>query len=145
MLFKLYEKIDCSKHPNNLPDSLPAVKEYQRIYRNKYNSFNEDRVFLFDTINGNQASNNGLTYAFTFNRNFTFVPRVGLAIYTMDFEYSSVFSCQVTGDTTITAASLFITTENTGNNNQLYIMYIATDHDYLGVFMPGPLSIPFFI
>lgn len=85
MIFKLYEKIDCSNHPNNLLNLGPTVKEHKRFYRNKYNCINEDRVFLFDTINGNQASNNGFTYAFTFNRNFTNIPRVGLAIYTMDF------------------------------------------------------------
>jgi len=49
----------------------------------------------------------------------------------------------VTSDTTVSAATLFITTTNSGQNNQLYIMYIATDHDFLGVFMPGPLGIFF--
>lgn len=80
---------------------------------------------------------------FTFNRNFTQVPRVGLAVYTMDFEYSPEFSCQVTSGTTVTSGTLFVSTTRTGQNNQLYIMYIATDHDFLGVFMPGPLGTPF--
>lgn len=85
MIFKLYEKVDCSNHPNNLLRNGPTLNESKRIHLNKYSSFNQDRVFLFDTINGNQANNNGLTYPFTFNRNFTNIPRVGLAIYTMDF------------------------------------------------------------
>jgi hypothetical protein len=96
-------------------------------------------------MNGNQANNNGVTYSFNFNRNFTITPRVGLAVYTMAFEYSPVFSCQVTSDTTTTSATLIITTQNSGRNNQLYLMYIASDHDFLGVFMPGALSTPCFI
>lgn len=97
------------------------------------------RLFLFDSTNGLQADKEGDTYSFTFSRNFTVVPRVGLAVYTMDFEYSPTFSCKVTSDTTTSTANLLINTANTGQNNQLYIMYMATDHDYMGVFMPGPL------
>lgn len=99
-----------------------------------------DRLFLFDTTNGNQASNNGAAYSFNFNRNFTNVPRVGLGIVNMDFQYSPVFSCQVSSNTTESSATLLITTQTTSTTNQLYIMYLATDHDFFGVFMPGPLS-----
>jgi hypothetical protein len=59
----------------------------------------------------------------------------------MDFQYSPKFSVKVTSDTSESSASLVITSSNRGANDQLYIMYIATDHDFMGVFMPGPLSI----
>lgn len=64
---------------------------------------------------------------------------MGLGIVNMDFQYSPVFSCQVSSNTTESSATLLITTQTTSPNNQLYIMYLATDHDFFGVFMPGPL------
>jgi len=64
----------------------------------------------------------------------------------MDFEYSPTFSCTVDNSTTATSAVLVVTTTNSGSNNQLYLMYMATDHSALGIYMPGAfgttLSIP---
>lgn len=71
------------------------------------------------------------------------VPRLGLAVYTMDFEYSPTFSCTV-NSTTPTSAVLQVATSNTGTNNQLYLMYMATDHPSLGIYMPGAFGISFF-
>jgi hypothetical protein len=78
-------------------------------------------------------------FALTFQRTFTSIPLVGLAVYTMDFEYSPTFSCLVTNDTTSTSAVIQVTTSNVGASNQLYLMYMATDHSALGIFMPAPL------
>lgn len=122
----------CAPSPNRV--------QYQRIYWNKYDWCHIESLFLFDTTNGFQANQGGTTYTYNFARNFSLIPRVGLAVYTMDFEYSPTFSCQVSSNTTTTSATLIITTTNTGQNNQLYLMYIATDHDFMGVFMPGALG-----
>ena len=140
MVFKLYAYLTVSNLVPLDPGSNSARNKLQGRHRNKYLLSHSGSLFLFDTLNGNQANNNGVTYSFNFNRNFTLIPRVGLAVYTMDFEYSPVFSCQVTNATTTTSSTLWITTQNSRRSNQLYITYIATDHDYLGVFMPGPLS-----
>jgi|LakMenEpi03Aug12_release.lakeMendotaPanAssembly.Ray.scaffolds.fasta_scaffold1412175_1 hypothetical protein len=58
----------------------------------------------------------------------------------MDFEYSPDFSCRITADTNQTSAAILITTVDRSQTNQIYLMYIVTDHDYLGVFMPDPIS-----
>lgn len=63
----------------------------------------------------------------------------------MDFEYSPSFSCKLTSNTSTTTATLNITTDSLAQNNQLYIMYLATDHTYMGVYMPGTLGIAAFI
>ena len=88
-------------------------------------------------FNQSQAS-----YALAFERTFTTVPRLGLAVYTIDFEYSPTFSCKVTNATTTMNAILQVSTTNVGQNNQMYLMYMATDHKYLGIFMPPALSKP---
>lgn len=80
------------------------------------------------------------SYALSFQRTFQSIPRIGLGIYTMDFEYSPSFSLIVTNDTTLSSAVLRVSTSNTGQNNQLYLIYIATDHSDLGVFMPPALG-----
>jgi len=80
------------------------------------------------------------TYTIAFQRNFTTTPRIGLAVYTMNFEYSPTFSCQVSNTTGLSGAALMVTTTDTGQNNQLFLIYMATDHPYLGIFMPPALS-----
>jgi len=80
-------------------------------------------------------------FALTFQRVFSSAPRIGLAVYTMDFEYSPTFSCKVTNSTTSTSAILQVTTSNVGQNNQLFLMYMATDHPLIGIFMPNALGI----
>ena len=79
-------------------------------------------------------------YALQFERTFSIVPRLGLAVYSIDFEYSPTFSTKVTNGTTTTNATLQVSTTNVGQNNQLYLMYMATDHPYFGIFMPTALS-----
>jgi len=85
----------------------------------------------------NQSS---ATYSLQFERTFSLVPRIGLAVYSIDFEYSPTFSTKVTNETTTTNANLIVTTTNSGQNNQLYLMYMATDHALIGLFMPPQLS-----
>lgn len=79
-------------------------------------------------------------YSLAFERTFSTVPRIGLGVYTMDFEYSPTFNVKVTDSTTTSNAILQVSTANAGKNNQLYLIYMATDHPYLGVFMPPSLS-----
>lgn len=62
----------------------------------------------------------------------------------MDFEYSPTFSCRV-ANATQSSSILVVTTTNMGTNNQLYLMYIATDHPSLGVYMPNPFGNTFLI
>ena len=76
------------------------------------------------------------SFALNFQRVFNGVPRIGLAVYTMDFEYSPTFSCKVSNGTTATSAVLQVSTTNVGINNQLFLMYMATDHPFMGIFMP---------
>lgn len=78
-------------------------------------------------------------YALQFERTFSIVPRLGLAVYSIDFEYSPTFRTKVTNGTT-TNATLQVSTTNVNQNNQLYLMYMATDHPYVGIFMPSALS-----
>ena len=85
------------------------------------------------------------SFALTFQRTFSSTPRIGLSVYTMDFEYSPTFSCKVTNNTSPTSTVLRVTTSNVGQNNQLFLMYMATDHPLIGIFMPAPLSILFLI
>ena len=81
------------------------------------------------------------SFKLPFQRTFSSIPRMGLTIYTLDFEYSPTFSCKVTNATTTTSAILEVSTTNIGQSNQLFLMYLATDHPSMGIFMPAPLGI----
>ena len=113
-----------SRHPLN--QYLPPHPE--RI------AFGASNAMIFNTSTA--------TFALNFQRPFSVAPRIGLAVYTMDFEYSPTFSCRVTNSTTSTSAILQVTTSNVGQNNQLFLMYMATDHPLIGIFMPDALSTP---
>lgn len=70
---------------------------------------------------------------------------MGLAVYTLDFEYSPDFSCQITAATNKTATAVRVTSSNENVNNRLYIMYIATDNEQMGIFVPERLCKNFVI
>jgi hypothetical protein len=65
---------------------------------------------------------------------------VGLALYTLDFEYSPDFSSRITADTNRTATAIRIASQSRNVNNRLYIMYIATDNEQIGIFVPDRLG-----
>jgi hypothetical protein len=67
---------------------------------------------LFDGFNGAQANANGQLYPFNFIRKFSLIPRIGLAVYAMDFEYSPLFSVKPTSNTSLVSSSLNITTSS---------------------------------
>lgn len=91
---------------------------------------------MFGPDSGFQYTELNKTHTFMFERVFNNVPRVGLAVYTIDFEYSPEFSCQITAATNKTSAAILVRSPNENINNRLYIMYIATDHPQIGIFVP---------
>ena len=134
--------VDAPTSSNNPPapgcSPIPA-DSITRHHRNKYTSHNTGRI-AFGSSNAMIFNQTQATYALQFERTFSVVPRLGLAVYSLDFEYSPTFSTRVTNGTTTRSATLQVSTSNTGQNNQLYLMYMATDHPYIGIFMPAPLS-----
>jgi hypothetical protein len=108
-------------------------------YKQVILTVNEGKLFLFGPDNGFQFTEFGSSYSFLFGREFDNVPRVGLAVYTIDFEYSPDFSCRITAATNKTATSIKVSSLSTNKNNRLYIMYMATDHVQMGIFVPDRL------
>ncbi len=97
------------------------------------------KLFIFGSDIGFEQSNSNKHYNFMFERPFDNVPRVGLAVYTIDFEYSPDFSCKVTAATNKTSSTVMANSSNTNSNNRLYVMYIATDNEQVGIFVPERL------
>lgn len=111
------------------------------IYRHVFYLFNSGKLFLFGPDNGFEFTQFGQTYIFRFLREFDNVPRVGLALYTIDFEYSPDFSSRITADTNRAETAIKVSSRSRNINNRLYIMYIATDNEQIGIFVPDRLCI----
>ena len=114
-----------------IPGSRHPLNQYLPSYPERI-AFGASNAMIFNTSTA--------AFALNFQRAFSVAPRIGLAVYTMDFEYSPTFSCKVTNSTTSTSAILQVTTSNVGQNNQLFLMYMATDHPLIGIFMPDALG-----
>lgn len=75
-------------------------------------------------------------------------PDVGLSVYNLQFDYNPSFSINVLQEVSTVTNMIFYVSGNPSDNsvfNELFIMYIATDYDLIGVYMPGPQSKLYFM
>jgi hypothetical protein len=121
------------------PSGLHSADPNTRHNPNKYLPCDAGRIAIgsSDAMVFNQSV---ATFTIAFQRNFTNTPRIGLSVYTMNFDYSPTFSCLVSNVTSLSGAIIQVSTADASQNNQLFLIYMATDHPYLGIFMPPALS-----
>lgn len=65
-------------------------------------------------------------------------PEVGLSVYNMKFEYNPEFSVRLLEQTT--TSFTFRIQGSSSIFNELFVMYIASDEETLGIFMPEQQS-----
>lgn len=82
-------------------------------------------------------------YKIPYARVFTRKPDVGLSVYSLQLDYNIELSMSVNQEASTTDTLWIYVSGKPSKLNfydQLYIMYIASDYDQLGIYMPGPKS-----
>lgn len=88
-----------------------------------------------------------MVFTVPYNVSFLAKPDIGLSIYNMQFDYNPEFSIGVLQEFSTTLKFQFYVIGRPSERNiynELFIMYIASDYEQLGIYMPGPLSTIYF-
>lgn len=68
---------------------------------------------------------------------------MGLSVYNLQFDYNPEFSINVVQEISTTTNLIFYVVGRPSESNifnELFIMYIASEYEQVGIFMPGPRS-----